>query len=140
MDHAEGRREPVGLMPHAPCSRRHAAFALLLLLCLVGLNSDAHEQRLQVTVTAYAGGTITASGRRPQPGMIALSRDVERALGVRFGDRVHLAGLGTFVFHDRMPRQWSRRVDLYLASRHAARQFGRQHALLRRGREAGGPG
>jgi 3D (Asp-Asp-Asp) domain-containing protein len=108
----------------------------VLLLCLVGLTSDAHEQRLQVTVTAYAGGTITASGRRPQPGMLALSRDVERALGVRFGDRVHLAGLGTFVFHDRMPGYWTRRVDLYLPSRHAARQFGIRQALLQRGRAA----
>ena len=34
-----------------------------------------------IAVTAYASGTRTASGRRPRPGMIALSRDVERALG-----------------------------------------------------------
>jgi 3D (Asp-Asp-Asp) domain-containing protein len=106
--------------------------ALLLGLCLVALTSDAHEQRLQVTVTAYAGGTVTASGRRPQPGMLALSRDVAHALGVSFGDRVHLAGLGTYTFEDRMPRRWSRRVDLYLPSRHAARQFGRRRTGLTR--------
>ena len=100
--------------------------AALLLLCLLALRGDACPERLPVTVTAYASGTVTASGRRPQPGMLALSRDVERALGVRFGDRVQLAGLGTYTFQDRMPRRWTRRVDLYLPSRHAARQFGKQ--------------
>jgi 3D (Asp-Asp-Asp) domain-containing protein len=115
--------------------------ALLLLLCLVGLTSEAHPHRLQVTVTAYASGTRTASGHRPQPGMLALSRDVERGLGVRFGDRVHLTRLGTFVFHDRMPRYWHRRVDLYLPTRHAARQFGvRRTGLTRPAAPApGGP-
>jgi 3D (Asp-Asp-Asp) domain-containing protein len=79
--------------------------------------------------------------------MVALSRDVERALGVRFGDRVVLRtasdratreassrpqGLGTWVFHDRMPWYWTRRVDLYLPSRHAARQFGKQRGSIAR--------
>jgi 3D (Asp-Asp-Asp) domain-containing protein len=106
--------------------------ALLLALCLVAVRGEACPAGLQVTVSAYARGHLTASGRRPQLGMLALSRDVERALGVRFGDRVVLTGLGTFVFHDRMPRRWSRRADLVLPSRHAARQFGLQRAHIRR--------
>lgn len=105
----------------------------LLLFCLLGLTSEARQERLQVTVTAYASGWITASGRRPRPGMIALSRDVERLLGVRFGDRVRLEGLGDYVFQDRMPWHWYRRVDLYLPSRQAAVQFGVRHAWLQRG-------
>jgi 3D (Asp-Asp-Asp) domain-containing protein len=99
-----------------------AARALLLLLCLFALRGDACPAPLQVT----------ASGQRPQPGMLALSHDVARALGVRFGDRVHLAGLGTYTFEDRMPRRWTRRVDLYLPSRHAARQFGTRRGHITR--------
>ncbi len=106
---------------------------LLCLLCLIALHGDAPAaEPLRVTVTAYASGTVTASGKRPRPGMIALSRDVERAFGVHFGDLVHLHGLGTYRFEDRMPFYWHRRVDLYMTSRPAARQFGKQHRVLGR--------
>jgi len=106
---------------------------VLCLLCLVALHGDAPAaDPLRVTVTAYASGTVTTSGKRPRPGMIALSRDVERALRVHFGDLVHLSGLGPYRFEDRMPWYWHRRVDVYLASRQAARQFGKQsHRLVR---------
>ncbi len=106
---------------------RRIALPLLILLCLLAFTSDARQERLQVTVTAYASGWITASGRRPRPGMIALSRDVERLLGVRFGDRVQLVGLGTYVFEDRMPWYWHRRVDVYLPPKARALDFGIKH-------------
>ena len=112
---------------------RRVALPLLILLCLLALTSDARQDRLQVTVTAYASGWITASGRRPRPGMIALSRDVERLLGVRFGDRVQLVGLGTYVFEDRMPWYWHRRVDVYLPPTVRALDFGiKRDVTLRR--------
>ena len=63
-----------------------------------------------VTVTAYHPGVtapgspkgITASGQRVSEGMLAVSRDVEKALNLDFGDRVMLHGLGVFDFQDRM--------------------------------------
>jgi 3D (Asp-Asp-Asp) domain-containing protein len=120
-------------------TRRALTFGLLSLCCAT-LSGDARQSlpwtrsrgSLEVTVTAYCDGWITASGRRPRPGIIALSRDVERALGLRFGDQVQLAGLGTYVFDDRMPWYWWRRVDLYLGSRAAAVQFGLRRAVLTR--------
>jgi hypothetical protein len=144
-------------MPAVGRSAPAAARAALLLLCLLALRGDACPERLAVTVTAYASGTVTASGRRPQPGMLALSRDVERALGVRFGDQVQLLPMTndelrivkgrkirsplrnsqfairtSYRFEDRMPRRWTRRVDRYLSTRHAARQFGIQRAWVAR--------
>lgn len=114
----------------------------LCLLASVSLPSDSritrgeerHSRRVTrvpVAVTAYSSGTITASGKRVQPGMIALSRDVERDLGVQFGALVEVEGLGQFVFEDRMPRQWSRRVDIYIPSRRQALQFGIRKARVR---------
>ena len=84
----------------------------------------APAPRLRVTVTAYSHSGKTASGRRVRPGIVALSRDVEQALGVTFGERVVLEGLGTFVFDDRVSARLRRRVDIFVASPHAAREFG----------------
>jgi 3D (Asp-Asp-Asp) domain-containing protein len=85
---------------------------------------QAPASRLRVTVTAYSHSGKTASGRRVRPGIVALSRDVEQALGVTFGERVIVEGLGTFVFDDRVSARRRRRVDIFVASPHAARQFG----------------
>jgi 3D (Asp-Asp-Asp) domain-containing protein len=84
----------------------------------------APAPRLRVTVTAYSHAGKTASGRRVRPGIVALSRDVEQALGVTFGERVVLEGLGTFVFDDRVSARLRRRVDIFVASPPAARAFG----------------
>jgi 3D (Asp-Asp-Asp) domain-containing protein len=89
-------------------------------------------QRLPVTVNAYSprrketqgNPRDTASGARVQPGMVALSPDVQRALGVGYGDRIALEGLGTFVFHDRTASRKRRHVDIFMESTAAARQFG----------------
>jgi 3D (Asp-Asp-Asp) domain-containing protein len=98
----------------------------ILLGCLV---ARGEAQPLRVTVTAYSQGILTAAGTRPRVGILALSRDVERALQVRFGDQVSLGGLGTYTFGDRMPRQWHRRVDLYLPPHARARHFGIRHGV-----------
>lgn len=87
--------------------------------------------RLRVTVTAYSQAGPTASGRRGRPGMVALSRDVERALGVTLGEPVVLEGLGTFAFHDRMAARHRRRADLFVASPRVARRFGVTVAQVR---------
>ena len=105
-------------------------WGLVTVLSLSFLTGETSTRRLRVTVTAYSAGWITASGTRPHPGEIALSRDVERTLGVRFGDRITLEGLGTYRFTDRMPWYWQARVDLYMTSRREARLFGKRQAWL----------
>jgi len=73
---------------------------------------------------------ITASNQRVRKGIVALSRDLEKEFGLKFGDKVHLLGIGTFVFADRMHRRWKRRVDLFKWSKKKAIQFGRQKAVM----------
>jgi 3D (Asp-Asp-Asp) domain-containing protein len=108
---------------------RLVAGALLAIFCFL-LQGDS--ARLAVTVTAYSSGTITASGSRVRLGDIALSRDVERDLHVRFGDKITLDTRGMFTFTDRMPWYWHRRVDLYLGDRQRALQFGKQQGVIQR--------
>jgi 3D (Asp-Asp-Asp) domain-containing protein len=102
----------------------HAAWARTRAPLNAPPQRHAPAPRLRVTVTAYSHSGKTASGRRVRPGVVALSRDVEHALGVTFGERVVLEGLGTFVFDDRVSARLRRRVDIFVASPHAAREFG----------------
>jgi 3D (Asp-Asp-Asp) domain-containing protein len=106
------------------------------IVCLCGLmlgvlHADARERGIPVTVTAYSwSGARAASGVWPHAGMLAVSRDVERRLGLRFGQRVYLEGLGSYVFACRMPPYWMRRVDIYLPTARQARLFGKRRSVL----------
>ena len=92
---------------------------------------QAPASRLQVTVTAYSHTGKTASGQRVRPGIVALSRDVEQALGVTFGARVVVEGVGTFVFEDRVSARLRRRVDIFMPLPQMARRFGVKVAEVR---------
>ena len=63
--------------------------------------------------------------------MVALSQDVAQALGVTFGARVVVEGVGTFVFADRVSARLRHRVDIFMPSPQAARRFGVQVAEVR---------
>ena len=92
----------------------------------------AEVSRLPVKVTAYTQHRhVAASGRRVRRGVVALSPDLEHALRVEFGDRVVLEGVGTFVFEDRTAAHWRRRVDIFMESQKAARQFGVKATYVR---------
>ncbi len=89
---------------------------------------------VSVTAYSYSGGqypyNVTASGQRVQEGMIAVSRDVERDLGLNFGDRVLLHGLGVFEFQDRMAPRWTFKADVFMQSDHKARSFGVRRQIV----------
>jgi 3D (Asp-Asp-Asp) domain-containing protein len=95
-------------------------------------NGLIETKSIIVTATAYSPTPeecdntpfITASGRRVRPGIIALSRDIEREFGVRFGDVLYLEGLGYYQFQDRMHRRWKRRVDIFHTTKQEAENFG----------------
>ncbi len=95
-------------------------------------SASAETESIIVTATAYSPTPeecdntpfITASGRRVRRGIIALSRDIEREFGVRFGDVLYLEGLGYYQFQDRMHRRWKRRVDIFHPTRQEAEDFG----------------
>jgi len=92
----------------------------------------AEVSRLPVKVTAYTQHRhVAASGRRVRRGVVALSPDLEHALGVEFGDRVVLEGMGTFIFEDRTATHWRRRADIFMESPKAARHFGVKATYVR---------
>jgi len=99
---------------------------------LVAMEHAVGVRVIPVKVTAYnpvrgqtdSSPLVTASNKRVRAGMVALSRDLEREFGFRFGDTVYLFGLGKFVFEDRMHRRKRRHVDILMFNPVAARKFG----------------
>jgi 3D (Asp-Asp-Asp) domain-containing protein len=87
-----------------------------------------------VTATAYhhcpGSKGITSSGQRVKRGILAVSRDLERNLDLRFGDRLLIHGMGVYEFQDRMASRWHKKVDIYLDSQHKARRFGVKRYLV----------
>lgn len=98
--------------------------------------------KFPVTITAYSSTRdqtdstpfITASNTQVRPGIVALSRDLLREFTpgapFSFGDRVEIVGVGTFTVEDTMNSRYTKRVDIWFSSRHAARRWGRQTGSL----------
>ncbi|OPX19695.1 MAG: hypothetical protein BZ151_07875 [Desulfobacca sp. 4484_104] len=112
---------------------------LLGLIIFSGPEPTCSVDMAVVTVTAYHPGVrardsrpgITASGRRVQEGMVALSRDVEYMLDLEFGDEIRLEGLGVYQFQDRTAYRCRKKADIFLNSYRKARHFGvRRNVLL----------
>lgn len=91
---------------------------LLLVVTLFPVQLFANNTKVPVGVvstTAYCSGTTTASGIRVRQGHIALSRDLVRKLGARYGDKVYIQGHDCpYEFQDLMPPQWHNRMDVYM--------------------------
>jgi 3D (Asp-Asp-Asp) domain-containing protein len=83
-----------------------------------------------IKVTAYCHPGRTASGLRVQDGILALSRDLEYNLDMRFGDTVKLEGFGTFSFQDRMASYKVRQADIWMPCRSEALRFGVKHNVM----------
>ena len=105
---------------------------------LVAQEDGMGIRAIPVKVTAYnpvrsqtdSSPFITASNKRVRSGMVALSRDLEREFGFRFGDTVDLYGIGRFVFEDRMHRRKRRHVDILMLNPGEARKFGIKSSYL----------
>lgn len=79
--------------------------------------------------------TLSASGRELRPGMraIAVSPDL-LAMGLGFGTRVTIDGLGEWTVLDRMADSHHRAIDLYMGNdREAAVRFGKRRVRMRWG-------
>ncbi len=111
--------------------RKAPVSGLCVVVCLGLTLSPLQATEVPVTVTAYTwSGLRTASGKWPAPGMLALSRDLEDTLGVKFGQNITLEGLGRYVFECRMHRRWQRRADIFVPTWRQARRFGKRRSVL----------
>jgi len=96
---------------------------------------------IKVAVTGYSSTPdqtdatpyITAANTRVRPGILALSRDLLReytpGAPFAFGDKVTLAGVGTFRVEDTMARRFRKRADIWFQTRDQARQWGHRKGL-----------
>ena len=113
-------------------------YSVLFAPGLVAQEDAVRMRVIPVKVTAYnpvrsqtdSSPLITASNKRVRVGMVALSRDLEREFGFRFGDIVYLYGIGRFVFEDRMHRRNRRHVDILMFNSIEARKFGVKSSYL----------
>lgn len=124
-----------------------AAMVALVAALVAGPAARAQPQRvtLDVTATAYnsthaqtdatphhgAWGDDLDAAVQPGVRVIAVSQDL-LARGLRRGQRVRIHGLkGEFVVLDKMPRRWTKRIDLYMQKDvRAARVWGRRRVKL----------
>ena len=90
-----------------------------------------------VRVTAYnsmesqtdSTPTICAWGDKIRPGIIAVSRDLEK-LGLTRGKEVHVEGFGKRIVLDRMHRRKTNQIDIFMESYDEAIQFGIQELKI----------
>ena len=92
---------------------------------LVPAPAKARHQTMTMRATAYTGYGRTASGKRVRRGMVAADRRV-LPLGTKV--RVKNAGRysGVYRVEDTGGKIRGRKIDIYMPSRGAAKQFGRQ--------------
>lgn len=96
------------------------------------------KNKIIVKVTAYTASVeecddtpnITASNKRVKVGYIALSRDIEKDFGYKFGDIIIIQGIGYFIFEDRMHKRKTRQVDIFMLSKKSALKFGVQQDIM----------
>ena len=105
---------------------------MLAVICVVLLScACAWAQEIQVDVTAYTltecyhNKGVTASGEMVRPGIIAVSRDLEK-MGMKLGTKVRIGNLGTFVVKDRTHWRNRANIDIYMISYEEALEFGRR--------------
>lgn len=103
-----------------------------IVLLAFSLNVSAFEslKKVAVKVSAYTlkecnrNKGKTASGKYVKEGYIAVSRDLEREHGLKFGDKVFISGIGEFEIQDRTSFRKKNCVDVYMTSYKKAKQFG----------------
>jgi 3D (Asp-Asp-Asp) domain-containing protein len=108
------------------------ARAVLLGICILFVSSGSvWAEGTKIAVTAYTlkecyhNKGKTASGELVRPGIIAVSRDLERK-GLKIGTKIKISDMGTFIVKDRTSHRNRGNVDIYMYSNRTALKFGRQ--------------
>jgi 3D (Asp-Asp-Asp) domain-containing protein len=104
---------------------------IAIVISLVPIQVQAEEIIRIVKATAYnataqqtdSTPTICAWGDKIRPGIIAVSRDLEK-LGLTRGTKVHIEGIGTRIVLDRMHRRKKNQIDIYMEDYNDAVNFG----------------
>lgn len=125
--------------PEAVQVRSELDQAMALLRTCFGTPVQLDRVRsLPVTLTAYSSTVsqcdetphYTASDQAVRNGIVAVSDDLVREMGLRFGQKVLIPGYGIFEVQDRMNPRWRRTVDIWISDQKAASLFGKQKGIL----------
>jgi 3D (Asp-Asp-Asp) domain-containing protein len=104
---------------------RYACILCLVTVWLVHAPAKARHGPMTMRATAYTGHGRTASGKRVRRGMVAADPRV-----LPLGTKVRLKNAGQYSgvyrVEDTGGRIRGRKIDIYMPSRGAAKQFGRQ--------------
>ncbi|MEK7479396.1 MAG: hypothetical protein AAB634_02575, partial [Patescibacteria group bacterium] len=103
---------------------RSKVFIIILLSAL--LPSAVFGAEISVTVSAYTSkaGALTATGTRPKPGTIAVSRDLLQS-ALPHGSCVQIPkmyGGSVFRVEDTMAKRWAKKIDIWVGSLEEARE------------------
>lgn len=83
---------------------------------------------LLLSITGYCLTGPTATGTKPRVGIIALSQDLiktyTKGAPFRYGDTVHIHGVGKFVIEDCMAETWNNRGDIWFPTKEEAKNWG----------------
>lgn len=138
-------QSPLRLMPppnpvqELADTKRDLQRALDLLVECFGHPVDLnHVKSIPVTITAYSSTTgqcdstphLTATDEPVLVGVLSVSHDLMKEMGLSFGQRVLLPGYGLFEVRDLMHPRWKRKVDIWESDRKAAKLFGKQQGTL----------
>ena len=106
-------------------SRCVCIFCLMLTAWLVPAQAKARHRTVTMRATAYSGHGRTASGKQVRRGMVAADPRV-----LPLGTKVRLKNAGRYSgvyrVEDTGGKIHGRKIDIYMPSRDAAKQFGRQ--------------
>ena len=106
-------------------SRYVSSLCLVMTVWLVPAPARASQRTMTMRATAYTGHGRTASGKRVRRGMVAADRRV-----LPLGTKVRLKNAGRYSgvyrVEDTGGRIRGRKIDIYMPSRAAAKQLGRQ--------------
>lgn len=115
---------------------------IFLLMTLTSINVQAETKIVdktkvvtlvatKSTVTAYTlkecyhNNGITSSGQRVRPGIVAVSRDLEK-MGMKLGTKIHIQNVGDFIVLDRTSPRLKNTIDIYMVSYRQAIKFGKR--------------
>jgi len=105
--------------------RNHVVARGTLTTHTVNGGSFTFTRAIVVQATAYTGGGVTASGRRAQVGVIAVDPSI-----IPYGTKVYVEGYGYAIAGDTGGRINGDRIDVYLETERACRNWGVRYVKI----------
>jgi len=105
-------------------------FALVILLNAAG-TAEAQAVRIKLSVTAYCEyQQVTASGTKPDKSTVAFPPYLIKKLGLKYGQLIHIEGVGYRRFQDKMHKRWTDRCDIWNESKKWCLFFGKKERMV----------